>query len=41
MGARHVTVGKGVLDVKTVLVGVECKLDELSDDADGNRNEKY
>lgn len=40
VGARHVTVSKGVLDVKPVLVRVECKLDELGDDTDRNWNQE-
>lgn len=40
MSTRHVTVGKGVLDVESVLVRVERKLDELGDDADRDWNQE-
>ncbi len=40
VSTRHVTVSKGVLDVKPVLVRVERKLDELGDDTDGDRNQE-
>lgn len=40
VSTRHVTVSKGVFDVKPVLVRVERKLDELGDDADRDRNQE-
>lgn len=40
VGAWHVTVGKGIFNVKSVLVGVERKLDELSDDTNRDRDEE-
>lgn len=41
VSAWHVTMGKGVFDVKSVLVGIEGKFDELSQNSDGDRNEKH
>lgn len=41
MGTGHVTVGKCILDIKSVFVGVESKFDELSQNADGNGNQEY
>lgn len=40
MRARHVSMGKSVVDVPTVLQAVKNEFDCLNDDADRNRNEK-